>query len=535
MKDLFAEYNSHKGTERNYLDLDEAIKNAREHISPTDKDRATDGKEENNYTRNLEENIRLARERRAKDMAAVSNKDREARIDDYIRTMNSEMSKRGIDGLRFTARGYDAALLKVPAENADPKMTMNGKPVHIHPDLTGDAVYVRGDAAEMSRDLLDKANREMTDTGKMRWEKEVEGHSVIISADIRINGKQARVDNSLMPGQAELEKAGSTRVSPDLWKEAYENIKADNPRWGTHLENGAKVDAGIKIELDGKPVVIDQNLGEGQFTEEQGIVSISREDYNKAVEGVKDGKGDFSFDLESGETIKSSPYIKINNEKASIDDTLKGHRVVREEAGARLSPDLWDKAWKEIISSPNPSKAASRLYDTEGRKIEVRMDVKVDGKEAVPNRPMEKGEVREGRNGVEVSREFYEEVKQKMDSNKETVHKESIRDGREITFQREGDIKLYINGREINDGDFRDAVAEMAGLDNERRRDLKGATITNFVEQAKIQGIRGLTSSTLSIPSKTVRGVEHTRDEGRSVISHILGMAMQNMSRGMSR
>ena len=167
------------GADRNHVNLDEALRNAREYVSPGDVGRAEDGIDgewdrESAFSRDLSGNIEKNRERREAGYARLSDADRDAKIDYYIASFERQMDARGCDGLQFLCSGYDIRLIRVPEEGAEMTMSMNGKKVTVHPDLKGDEVLVTASRAEVSASLVEKMDRRMLEEGAMRTEMTLE-------------------------------------------------------------------------------------------------------------------------------------------------------------------------------------------------------------------------------------------------------------------------------------------------------------------------------------------------------------------------
>ena len=119
------------GADRNHINLDDALRNSREYVSPVDIGRAeddTDGEwgRESAFSRDLGKNIERNRARREAGMTRLPDADRDAKIDYYIKEFGRQMDARGCDGLQFLCSGYDVRLIRVPEERAELTMSMNG-------------------------------------------------------------------------------------------------------------------------------------------------------------------------------------------------------------------------------------------------------------------------------------------------------------------------------------------------------------------------------------------------------------------------
>ena len=528
------------GADRNHINLDDALRNSREYVSPVDVGRAeddTDGEwgRESAFSRDLGKNIERNRARREAGMTRLPDADRDAKIDYYIKEFGRQMDARGCDGLQFLCSGYDVRLIRVPEERAELTMSMNGKRVYVHPDLKGEEVSVTTSRAEISKDLLEKMDRHMLEEGIMRTDMNLEdGHTVSCSADIKVDGKKAVIDQTIGENECVIDPGGR-RVSRGLWDEAYEHIeKTGKPMWAGTAKDGTVFECGIQVRVDGKDAVIDPELREGESGGKYGPASISKTDWDRAYRVMmENGTKAYGYTTPAGSAVVCRLNMRVNGEEASIDSRLEGISTVKADPCIRVGKGLWERARKEILGSQNPSRASSRIYDAEGHKIEARMSLKVDGEEASVNRPFGKGTVRETRDGIEISRDIYERAAADMDEKRQTIHMEKLEDGREIRFKRDGKMKMYTPDGEIRDADFRDAVAEIGRMDDSKGREIAGRVTVRVIRETGTQITRSATIGALQWA--TLRTPAAMRDSQRSNIAHIMSMAFQEMERGMAK
>ena len=528
------------GADRNHINLDDALRNSREYVSPVDVGRAeddTDGEwgRESAFSRDLGRNIERNRARREAGMTRLPDADRDAKIDYYIKEFGRQMDARGCDGLQFLCSGYDVRLIRVPEEGAELAMSMNGKRVYVHPDLKGEEVSVTTSRAEISKDLLEKMDRHMLEEGTMRTDMTLEdGHTVSCSADIKVDGKKAVIDQTIGENECVIDPGGR-RVSRGLWDEAYEHIeKTGKPMWAGTAKDGTVFECGIQVRVDGKDAAIDPELREGENGGKYGPVSISKTDWDRAYRVMmENGTKAYGYTTLDGSAVVCRLNMRVNGEEASIDSRLEGISTVKADPCIRVGKGLWERAREEILGNQNPSRASSRIYDSEGHKIEARMSLKVDGEEASVNRPFGKGTVRETRDGIEISRDIYDRAVADMDEKRQTIHMEKLEDGREIRFKRDGKMKMYTPDGEIRDADFRDAVAEIGRMDDSKGREIAGRVTVRVIRETGTQITRSATIGALQWA--TLRTPAAMRDSQRSNIAHIMSMAFQEMERGMAK
>ena len=537
--DFFAESlgEDRYGAERAYVSLDDALRNAREYERPADDHDTEDRRQsrKSSYSRDLNKNIVKNRERREAGNTRLSDADRDARIDYYIREFERQMDVRGCDGLQFLCPGYDIRLVREPEEGATITMSMNGKKVFVHPDLKGEEVFITASRAEISRDLAEKLDQMMIREGAMQAEVNIEdGHTVSCSADIRVDGKKAVIDPTIGENEC-VSDPGGRRISRGLWDEAYEHIEeTGKPMWAGTAKDGTVFECGIHVRVNGKDAVIDPSLRQGETSERYGAASISKEDWDKAYRAMmENGTKAYGFITPGGSTVMCRLNMRVNGEEAEIDSRLEGISTVKADPCIRVGKGIWESARKEILGSPNPSRAASRIYDSSGHRIEARMSLKIDGEEASVNRPVEKGTVRETRDGIEISRDIYDKAVAGMDEKKQTLHTEKLQDGCEIRFKRDGKLKMYTPDGKIRDDDFRDAVAEIGRMDESKGREIAGRVTVRVVRETGTQLTRSATIGALEWA--TLKKPAVIRDGQRANIAHIMGMAFQEMERGMAK
>ena len=528
------------GADRNHINLDDALRNSREYVSPVDIGRAeddTDGEwgRESAFSRDLGKNIERNRARREAGMTRLPDADRDAKIDYYIKEFGRQMDARGCDGLQFLCSGYDVRLIRVPEERAELTMSMNGKRVYVHPDLKGEEVSVTTSRAEISKDLLEKMDRHMLEEGTMRTDMTLEdGHTVSCSADIKVDGKKAVIDQTIGENECVIDPGGR-RVSRGLWDEAYEHIeKTGKPMWAGTAKDGTVFECGIQVRVDGKDAVIDPELREGESGGKYGPASISKTDWDRAYRVMmENGTKAYGYTTLDGSAVVCRLNMRVNGEEASIDSRLEGISTVKADPCIRVGKGLWERAREEILGNQNPSRASSRIYDSEGHKIEARMSLKIDGEEASMNRPFGEGTVRETRDGIEISRDIYDRAVADMDEKRQTIHMEKLEDGCEIRFKRDGKMKMYTPDGEIRDADFRDAVAEIGRMDDSKGREIAGRVTVRVIRETGTQITRSATIGALQWA--TLRTPAAMRDSQRSNIAHIMSMAFQEMERGMAK
>lgn len=165
------------------------------------------------------------------------------------------------------------------------------------------------------------------------------------------------------------------------------------------------------------------------------------------------------------------------------------------------------------------------------------MNAKVNGYDAVPDRPIGDMQVWEERGKILVGEGILREGTARMDEKKASGAEYTAPDGHEFKFKREGDLKMFVNGEEIGKDKFDDGLAEVSGI-NGGKKFIETAKITGAVkDQARIQATRSAVITTFSAPARAASAVSRTADKSNMDVGRILGALFQQITRtfGMGR
>ena len=407
------------GISAQYIDFDEAIRNANTAADPEKYRRATDNKDEKitskPFERDLFKNMEAAKKKVEAQRAGLSDDEkatdiafREKNIESKIKAINNAMDRKGTDSLSSEIMGYDVTILRVPDETTKVIATCGGKPVEVKRDLSGDEVSMDGDHPEISLDMVKRAATEMGQDGRTHW-------------------------------------------------------TADTPA-------GDRVEINMKAMYGASPVYVDPKL-----------------------------KGD------------EMCFIKEDENNTS--------RLM-------ISQEAWDQGALKLAAGKGTSRAWE-MSAGDGQGIRFTMDAKVNGYDAIPERRIGNNGVRIIGGKVFVGKDVLKKAAKTMNDEKSTSTKIVTDGGRELEFRRGGKLKMYVNGNEIPDAQFKDALAEVSGL-NASKKFVDGAKAGRMAaSQVEIQGARSVVGIALNTPSAIMRSSE----KSSSFISQILSMLMQQISR----
>lgn len=85
-------------------------------------------------------------------------------------------------------------------------------------------------------------------------------------------------------------------------------------------------------------------------------------------------------------------------------------------------------------------------------------------------------------------------------------------------------LKMFVSGNEIPDKDFNDALAEVAGLNDNKAFNTAAGIGKEFKDQAGIQGARTVTQIGLNAAGAPARAVKKSAAKNQQLLSALLGM-----------
>lgn len=136
------------------------------------------------------------------------------------------------------------------------------------------------------------------------------------------------------------------------------------------------------------------------------------------------------------------------------------------------------------------------------------MNAKVNGYDAVPDRPIGDMQVWEERWKILVG-----EGTARMDEKKASGAEYTASDGHGFKFKREGDLKMYVNGEEIDKDRFDDGLAEVSGINSGKKFVETAKSAGEVKDQVRIQATRSAVITTFSASFRTASAVSRTSDK----------------------
>lgn len=561
------------GLNGHYVDFEEALAKGQTNIDPQTYTRATDGKEErggkpkpNRFIRDINERIKQAQEEVKTEQEAGIDENsnyREAKIAEKEKLIRDTMDRRGTNTISTKAFGYDVGLVRTGergefsiGKNGQPmfsehkdsyeredgtivagsakavpepvELTINGKPVVVKPGLTGDTASFEGRYPEISQDLAREGIAKMAADGTTKWAKEIgEGdakHTVEVAMKGSAGRTQVMIDENLKGDQTA--RAGGTRVSEGFWDMAKGNMSVNGTySYATTMPDGKTVTCGIHVKVNGKPVMIDGWGGKDAVGEE----SISTDKFQHALNQMKEhGTQNWAETLQDGTTIQVGISTQIDGDKrtaldwgnSKIEATVEPEKIL-------VSKDAWMEAAESMLAGEGGKRSFEKTL-ADGTTVEFRMGARIDGHGAVIEENFGGREISQERDRVLVGKELFEEATREMTAKQSISAKAVDRDGNEVEFKRPGKIRMFVNGQEMSDGEYKEALAEVAGV-NDGKEFTNIAKSANVIkQQARIQGARTIAGAAMSAPYNIYR---NSRQANTNLLAQLLSMLLRTISR----
>lgn len=561
------------GFDGGYVDFEEALAKGQTNIDPRTYARATDGKEEasgkpkpKRFIRDIDDRIARAKQQVKEEKDAGIDKDRnyrDAKIAEKEKLIRDTMDKRGTNTISTKAFGYDVGLVRTGergefsiGENGQPmfsehkdsyeredgtivagsaksvpepvELTINGKPVVVKPSLTGDAVSFEGRYPEISQDLAREGIAKMAEDGTTKWAKEVgEGdakHTVEVAMKGSAGRTQVVVDKSLKGD--ETVRVGGPRVSKGFWDMAKGNMSVNGTyNYATTMPDGKTVTCGLHVNVNGKPAMIDGWGGKDAMGEE----SIPSDKFQHALNQMKEhGTQSWAETLQDGTTIQIAISTQIDGDRrtaldwsnAKIEATVEPEKIL-------VSKDTMMEAAENMLAGEGGKRSFEKTL-ADGTTVEFRMGARIDGRGAVIEENFDGREVCEERDRVLVGKDIFKDATGEMSAKQSIAAKALDRNGNEVEFKRPGKIRMFVNGQEMNDDQYEEALAEVAGVNDGKEFSTIATIASGAKEQIAIQTTRNIINTGMAAPGKAIR---EGHQKNANLLSQLLSMLFSTISR----
>ena len=117
---------------------------------------------------------------------------------------------------------------------------------------------------------------------------------------------------------------------------------------------------------------------------------------------------------------------------------------------------------------------------------------------------------------------------QQMSDDLSLTAKAVDRDGNNVEFKRPGKIRMFVNGQEMNNSQYQEALAEVAGMNNGKAFTETAKLANGALEQAKLQSVRTIVNTAWSTPTRIVK---EGGQKNAALLSQLLSMLFSTISR----
>lgn len=487
--------------------------------------------------RNLDKNIEIAKKRRDEDRDKFAQQEWEKKVDDAIAAINRDMDKRGRDNAEIgpddKLNGYSISFIRVPAENGNAEVKVNGRKAFVHEVVQGDSIIRFGSRTEVSLEMVRKAAEHMMAAGTQEWGKDLDNAGAYVGVEMSVSAGRGvvKVNNALKDGETKT-TPGGLAVSKDLWDDAYASMQGKGKhKYAKTLPGGDVVTFSYAVDIDGDAAAIDKDKNAKEVNNDANNPSVSQAKWNSMYAKMrKSGKMMYSETRPDGSIVTARLIVKVNDKAASIDDSLPAGTVEDRPAVTEIGQRQWRTLCAQMLTSPD-NKGAITLAD--GKRVTGNLTVKCNGDKAHVNIPMKKGEIREERGFCVISKDVYDGMIAEMDKNDSTLMEKENEDGKSIRIKREGKLKaVYIEPdgtKEVfqEEDELRQVIGEVAGFNDELCIPRKifgfdeqavGKMLSDAGSQMKLQFARSAAIGVISVPGKAKNGIKMQAKEGQQAL-----------------
>ena len=416
-------------------------------------------------------------------------------------------------------------------------------PVMVSDKLKGDETLHIKAGPRVSSDIFDRAYNEMKRNGTYNYTDTMpNGRVVDCGIHVKINGQNADIEGW---GSG----SGNNTVDKKLFEHALLQMKEKGTqRWSITMDDGTTININLFVQVDGdKRAAIDYGRTGNTVEDEQERILVSKDAMAEATENLIAGSGatrKYTIDTKDGTPIEFTLNTKVNGRDAVPEEHSSGDTAWKEAERILVSKDTMAEATENLIAgSGSPRKWGKDI--AEGKSIEYTMGAKVNGYDAIPERAFGDDMLREERGKIMIGKGVLEKAVRQMDAEGSTTGKLVMPDGRELKFKRPAksfefgdkgtkesvDLKMFVNGSEIRAKDFREALAEVSGVNSNKWFDMGAETGSMTKKQTAIQVPRTVVSSGISLLPRSIAAANRNTEMNSALAGRLLGMLFQQLSR----
>ena len=554
--------------DNNTVNFDDALHRAKTTVDPHYRKEASDGKDGPGYEkpvlgrRSIDEQIEKANRRLAEENEEYRKAVNE-RVAATEKDIEQFMDQKETDILSSEGliRGYHVVMQRTPAEkNTNPNdlnVMSGGKKVSVFKVLKGESVRTDSPVPEYSSALAQRAAREMASSGSMEWTGEVKAGDDVSHVAVNVETSMGRgpidivVKNDSITEDAVPRKTETTYVhagkyiSRDEWDRCYKEMLSNKRgAYSFTMEDGTVVSCSISAKCNGN----NMSIG-GLISSDNANYHVDRKEWETIYAGMMNsGRQMYSKTDDFGDRFDYKLNVLIDGKEAKIDHlgALEGKRAGEIPAKVIISRDTYEKEVAKAANDPSLS-GQSQIVMPDGKKLNFRVKMTVDGKDAIPNIPIAGDDIRQFKGGgIMIGREMAKKAIDEMNKTGATFCRLTGKDGREYRFTREGRLTLFVNGKEFsrfsNDparrSGYKAALSEVAGLMNTPEQekhgmDIRGREMQKTIAKQRFFGQLPFTGAGYAARS-AVSSINKANMTTNSILSALLrGIAGATRSRGI--
>ena len=554
--------------DNNTVNFDEALHRAKTTVDPHYRKEASDGKDGPGYEkpvlgrRSIDEQIEKANRRLAEENEEYRKAINE-RVAATEKNIEQFMDQKETDILSSEGliRGYHVVMQRTPAEkNTNPNdlnVMSGGKKVSVFKTLKGESVRTDSPVPEYSSALAQRAAREMASSGSMEWTGEVKAGDDVSHVAVNVETFMGRgpvdvvvkndaITEDTMPRKTETTYVHAGKyISRDEWDRCYKEMLSNKRgAYSFTMEDGTVVSCSISAKCNGN----NMSIG-GLISSDNANYHVDRKEWETIYAGMMNsGRQMYSKTDDFGDRFDYKLNVLVDGKEAKIDHlgALEGKKVGDIPAKVIISRDTYEKEVAKAANDPSLS-GQSQIVMPDGKKLNFRVKMTVDGKDAIPNIPIAGDDIRQFKGGgIMIGREMAKKAIDEMNKTGATFCRLTAKDGREYRFTREGRLTLFVNGKEFSRfsddparrSGYKAALSEVAGLMNTPEQekhgmDIRGKEMQKTIAEQRFFGQLPFTGTGYAARS-AVSGINKANMTTNSILSALLrGIAGATRSRGI--
>lgn len=554
--------------DNNTVNFDEALHRAKTTVDPHYRKEASDGKDGPGYEkpvlgrRSIDEQIEKANRRLAEENEEYRKAINE-RVAATEKNIEQFMDQKETDILSSEGliRGYHVVMQRTPAEkNTNPNdlnVMSGGKKVSVFKTLKGESVRTDSPVPEYSSALAQRAAREMASSGSMEWTGEVKAGDDVSHVAVNVETFMGRgpvdvvvkndpITEDAMPRKTETTYVHAGKyISRDEWDRCYKEMLSNKRgAYSFTMEDGTVISCSISAKCNGN----NMSIG-GLISSDNANYHVDRKEWETIYAGMMNsGRQMYSKTDDFGDRFDYKLNVLVDGKEAKIDHlgALEGKKVGDIPAKVIISRDTYEKEVAKAANDPSLS-GQSQIVMPDGKKLNFRVKMTVDGKDAIPNIPIAGDDIRQFKGGgIMIGREMAKKAIDEMNKTGATFCRLTAKDGREYRFTREGRLTLFVNGKEFSRfsddparrSGYKAALSEVAGLMNTPEQekhgmDIRGKEMQKTIAEQRFFGQLPFTGTGYAARS-AVSGINKANMTTNSILSALLrGIAGATRSRGI--